>query len=42
MNKIGYVFASAAICTILMNVQGIDVLFTGFSQLMPLNLPHKH
>lgn len=42
MNKIGYVFALAAMCLIVMNVQGTDMLFTGFSQITPLNLPHKH
>ncbi|WP_256497922.1 hypothetical protein [Sinobaca sp. H24] len=42
MNKVGYVFAAAAVCVIIMNFQGTDVLFTGFSQLTPLNLPHKH
>lgn len=42
MNKVRYVIFTAAMLFVLINSQEIDSLLAGMSQIMPLNLPHKH
>lgn len=42
MNKTWYIIFTVTSLTVLLTHQEADSLLAGISQIMPLNLPHKH